>query len=156
MAQIVQNNTYLIYHSRHMIIVLPDIPSTYSRTRRPDKNHSSCLVMCHSLAFSWDVQDLSAVEVMQEPSETLQGHWVLEWMGEKWLAPRGASSHLSLARDCNVYSGTLVQGHSCSAFHKLTECYKTSERTTHDASFINSILSHLQRNKVCYTYRWPK
>lgn len=113
-----------------MIIVLLDIPSTYSRTRRPDKNHSSCLEMCHSLALSWDAQDLSAVEVKQEPLETLDGQWVLEWMGEISLAPRGASSHLSPAHDCNVYNGTLVLGHSCSASHKLTEYYKISKRTT--------------------------
>ena len=132
MAQILQNNMYLIYHSLHRIIVLLDIPLTYSRTRRPDKNRSSCLEMWHSLALSWDVQDLSAVEGRQEPLETRHGHWVLGWMGEILLAPQhGVLPQLSPAHDCNVYNGTLVQGHSCTASHKLAECYKMSKIKMH-------------------------
>ena len=118
---------YLICHSLHRIIVLLDILSTYSRTHHPDKSHSSCLEMCHCLVLSWDGQDLSAVEVKQEPLETLDGRWVLEWMGEISLAPHVVLSDLSPARDCNVCNGTLGLGHSYSASHKLTEYYKTSE-----------------------------
>lgn len=127
MAQILQNNVYLICHSLHRIIVLLDILLTYSRTRHPDRNHNSCLEMRNSLALSLDVQDLSAVEGRQEPLGTLHGHWALEWMGEILQAPRGVSSQLSPAHDCNVYNGTLVQDHSCTASHKLTECFRMLE-----------------------------
>jgi len=89
--------------------------------------------MYHSLVLSWDAQDLSAVEVKQEPLGTLDGQWVLEWTGEISLVPRGASLHLSPARDCNVYNGTLGLGHSCSASHKLTEYYKMSETNKYTA-----------------------
>ena len=125
-----------------MTIVLLDILLTYSRTRRPDKNHSSCLEMWHSLAISWDVQDLSAVEVMQEPLETLHEQWVLEWGEAVILAPRGVSSHLSLAHGCNVYSGTLVLGHSCIASHKLTETLQSTCIRKNNTMLPLSILSY--------------
>ena len=97
---------YLICHSLNRIIVLLDILLTYSHTRRPDKSRNSCLEMFHSLALSWGVRDLSAVEGRQEALETPHGHWVLVWMGEISLAPRGVSSQLSPAHDCNVCNGT--------------------------------------------------